>query len=76
MKAYWRLLLHDVAREPYFALAWAGMPPGLTGGYEATRQANAAESSASELRRKVGSEPLRPDVDSALSPAHLPRSER
>ena len=39
VKAYWRLLLHDVAREPYFALAWAGMPPGLTGGYEATRQA-------------------------------------
>jgi hypothetical protein len=36
----------------------------------------AAESSASELNRKGGSEPLRPDLDSALSPAHLPRSER
>ena len=31
----------------------------------------AAESSASELRRKGGSEPLRPDVDSALSPCAL-----
>lgn len=41
-KAYWRLLQHDVFRESYFALAWAGMPPGVTGGYEATRQANTA----------------------------------
>lgn len=31
----------------------------------------AAESSASELSRKGGSEPLRPDVDSALSPCAL-----
>jgi hypothetical protein len=42
VKAYWRLMQHDVFREPYAALAWALMPPGVTGGYEATRQANTA----------------------------------
>ena len=36
----------------------------------------AAESSASELSRKGGSEPLRPDGRLRPFPAHLPRSER
>jgi hypothetical protein len=43
----------------------------LSASFCSFRRMPAAESSASELRRKGGSEPLRPDVDSALSPCAL-----
>lgn len=39
LKAYLRLLLHDVSREAYFAKQFAGLPPGA-GGSEAVREAN------------------------------------
>lgn len=39
VKAYLRLLLHDISRESYFARNFAGLPPGA-GGSEAVREAN------------------------------------
>lgn len=41
VKAYNRLVQHDIAREAYFAMAFAGLPPG-TGGSEAQRELNAS----------------------------------
>jgi len=41
LKAYCRLYYHDVYREAYNAMAFAGLPPGAGGG-EAQREANAS----------------------------------
>lgn len=39
LKAYFRLMFHDISREAYNAMQFAGLPPG-PGGSEAVRQAN------------------------------------
>lgn len=39
LKAYLRLMSHDITREAYNAMQYAGLPPG-PGGSEAVRQAN------------------------------------
>ena len=39
LKAYCRLMYHDITREAYNAMAFAGLPPGA-GGSEAQREAN------------------------------------
>lgn len=41
IKAYRRLMYHDISREAYNAMTYAGLPPGV-GGSEAQRQANVA----------------------------------